>query len=362
MTSPSVELDLGKVGDNAAALVDLLGRSGLSLTGVTKAAMGQPEYANALLDAGVRTLADSRVENVERMRTAGIDAPVLLLRSPMLSQVDRVVASADVSCNTEMSILGALSRAATAASTNHGIMLMVELGDLREGILPKDLCSFVESMLPLRNLTLKGLGTNLACRSGIVPDERNMNELSELADLVETSFGITLDTVSGGNSANVDWLLTEPDVGRINDLRLGEAVLLGCEPLHRRPVPGLHTDAAMISAEVIESKWKPTRPTGTAAQAAFGEVGTAVDRGEIWQTIVAIGHQDTDPDGLTPPPGISILGASSDHLVLETPCRVPPTEVIQFIPTYGALVRAMTSPYVAKTWTERPAGRPDLVD
>ncbi len=78
--------------------------------------------------------------------------------------------------------------------------------------------------------------------------------------------------------------------------------------------------------------------------------------------IVALGHQDTDPGGLTPPPGITILGASSDHLVLETPCRVPPGEVIQFIPAYGALVRAMTSLYVAKTWTGSPAGRPDLLD
>lgn len=346
MTSPSVDVDLGKVGDNTATLVGLLGRSGISLTGVTKAVLGHPGYARALLDAGVRTLADSRVENIERMRTAGIDAPVLLLRSPMLSQVDRIVQSVDVSCNTELSILGALSDAASAASTDHGVLLMVELGDLREGILPADLCAVVESMLSLPNLTLTGLGTNLACRSGIVPDERNMNELSELADMVESSFDITLDTVSGGNSANLDWLLTEPDVGRVNDLRLGEAILLGCEPLHRRPIPGLHADAAMISAEVIESKRKPTRPSGKAAQAAFGAPGSTADRGDIWQTIVALGHQDTDPEGLVPPLGIAIVGASSDHLVLETPCRVPPGDVIQFLPTYGALVRAMTSPYL----------------
>ncbi len=182
-----------------------------------------------------------------------------------------------------------------------------------------------------------------------------MNELSELADDVEASFGLTLGVVSGGNSANLDWLLAAPDTGRVNDLRLGESVLLGCEPLHRRPIAGLHTDAVTISTEVIESKRKPTQPSGTVAQAAFGTPDPALDRGEIWQTIVALGRQDTDPDGLTPPSGVTILGASSDHLVLETVRRVPPGQTICFRPAYGALVQAMTSPFVAcEVITVRP--------
>ncbi len=347
MSAPRVELDIGKVRDNASALVELLGRSKISITAVTKATLGLPEVAVALIEAGAAGLADSRIENIERLRDAGIDAHVLLLRSPMLSQVDRIVRSADGSCNTEPSVLRALADAATAAGVTHGVMLMVELGDLREGILPKDLPAIAETTLSLPGLTLTGIGTNLACRSGIVPDERNMHELSELADRIETSFGITLDVVSGGNSANLEWLAAAPDTGRVNNLRLGESILLGCEPLHRRSLPGLHTDGAAIVAEVIESKRKPTMPSGTAAQAAFGDPELAVDRGEIWQTIVALGRQDTDPDGLTPPPGVTILGASSDHLVLETTGRVPPGETISFRPSYGSFVQAMTSPFVA---------------
>lgn len=248
MSQPSIEIDLGKVHDNAAVLIDLLGRSGISLTAVTKAPLGCPDLARTLLAAGVVTLADSRVENLERMRYAGIVGELLLLRSPMLSQVERVVRSADASCNTEVAVLEGLSAASQTAMVRHGVIVMVELGDLREGVRPEDLFGVVEATLLLPNLTLAGIGTNLACRSGVVPDERNMAQLSDLADRVEAEFCVALDVVSGGNSANLDWLMAVPDTGRVNNLRLGESVLLGCEPLHRRPLPGLHTDAVTISA------------------------------------------------------------------------------------------------------------------
>ncbi|WP_436795098.1 alanine/ornithine racemase family PLP-dependent enzyme [Actinospongicola halichondriae] len=348
MTGARVGIDLSRVASNAADLVELLGRSGVSVTGVTKAVLGHPAYAETLVDAGVARLGDSRVENIERMRCAGVTATTMLLRSPMISQVERVVHCADISMNTEPAVLHALSDAAGVAAKKHEVVLMVELGDLREGIGRADLAAVVEETLTLPHIALVGIGTNLACRSGTVPDDRNMAELSTTADDVETEFGITLDIVSGGNSANLDWLASTDDVGRVNDLRLGEAILLGCEPLHRRPLPGLHLDAFTISGEVVESKRKPTLPWGSVAQAAFGTPSPPADRGEIWQTIVALGRQDIDPDGLTPPAGTTVLAASSDHLVLETPRRVPPGETIAFRPDYAALLRAMTSPFATQ--------------
>ena len=122
------------------------------------------------------------------------------------------------------------------------------------------------------------------------------------------------ERVSGGNSANIDWALGTRDVGRINDLRLGESILLGREPLRRRPIAGLHTDAITLVAEVIESKVKPSRPWGRIAQAAFGEQPLAVDRGDVSQAILAVGHQDVDPAGLEPPDGIEILVPSRANL------------------------------------------------
>jgi predicted amino acid racemase len=269
----------------------------------------------------------------------------------MISQAGRVVANAGVSLNTELDVIERLSASAVTQGLVHGVVLMVELGDLREGILPGDLHDVARSVLRLPGIVLRGLGTNLACQSGVVPDATNMAELSTLATSVETTFGIHLDIVSGGNSANLDWALDpSTDVGRVNHLRLGESILLGLEPLHRVPVPGLRVDAFTLVAEVIESRIKPSEPWGLLGQTAFGET---LDRppstGDRAQVIVALGRQDVDPDGVTPPPGYTVLGASSDHLVLDAGTHRPSVgDELRFGLNYSALVRAMTSPFVSR--------------
>jgi predicted amino acid racemase len=349
MTAPRLEIDLGKIHHNARTLVERLAKRGISVTGVTKATLGSPEIAGALLRAGVRALGDSRIENIEAMHRALIPASMILIRSPMLSQAERVVMHADVSFNTELDAISKLSSAAQKAKRTHGVMLMVELGDLREGIMPGDIENTVRETLRFPNIALKGIGTNLACRSGVSPDAKNMAELSTLADSIEATFGQKLSIVSGGNSGNLQWALSGADTGRINDLRLGESLLLGREPLHRQPIDGLYTDAITLTAEVIESKIKPSQPWGEIAQSAFGEKPPATDRGHISQIILAVGVQDTDPCGLQPPPGIEVLGASSDHLILESArCDLSVGAEITFQLNYSALVRAMTSPFVTK--------------
>ncbi len=354
MTAPRLEIDLDKIQHNAHALVGLLAARRISVTGVMKATLGSPAIAEALIRAGVRTLGDSHIESIEAMRRAGLRATMILLRSPMLSQVHRVVANADISFNTELEVISRLSLAAQEARRTHGIVLMVELGDLREGIMPGDLEDIARQVLLFPNIVLRGIGANLACRSGVSPDPRNMAELSALADRVETQLSLTLDIVSGGNSANLNWAFSDADAGRINDLRLGEAILLGRETLRRQPIAGLHTDAICLVAEVIESKVKPSLPWGDIAQSAFGEMPAAIDRGRLSQTILAVGRQDTDPDGLRPPPGIEILAASSDHLIASTGRNhISVGAEIRFQMNYSALIRSMTSPFVAKVSKHR---------
>ena len=355
MSAPRIEIDLDKIYHNARTLVDRLAGLGITVTGVTKAGLGSPAIADAFYRAGVTALGDSRIENIEAMRRAGVRGPIVLIRSPMLSQAVRVVASADVSFNTELDVIRRLSSAAKAAGRTHGIVLMVELGDLREGIMPADLEHTVREALRLPNLLLTGIGTNLACRSGVSPDARNMAELSGLADHIDRTFGRSLSVVSGGNSGSLTWALGSADTGRITNLRLGESILLGREPLHRQPIEGLHTDAITLVAEVIESKVKPSLPWGEVAQSAFEGQPAATTRGSISQTIFAIGHQDTDPHGLQPPPGIEILGASGDHLVTSSGgTRLSVGTEVTFQLNYSALVRAMTSPFVTKVVNVKP--------
>jgi predicted amino acid racemase len=344
-----IETDLDKVEQNTRTLVDRLTPTGIRVTGVTKAVLGSPAVGAAMLRGGAWGLGDSRVPNLARL--AGLDGPPsrTLIRSPMLSQAVRVVDVAEVSLNTEGVVLAALDQAAAQLNRVHGVVLMVELGDLREGIALDDIPRAVRAVLGLSSLRLVGLGANLACQNGVVPDDRNMGVLTGLVVDAEALHGISLDVVSGGNSANLHWALHTTDVGRINELRLGEAILLGVDPLYRTPIPGLHLDAFSLTAEVIEVATKPAQPWGEQAQAAFGVAPVRNGSKVLRQAILALGRQDVDPDGLQPPAGITILGMSSDHLMVDLGDH--PVTVggeIAFGVGYGALVRAMTSPYVSK--------------
>lgn len=347
--APRIEISLSKIEHNAHSLVTRLATQGISVFGITKATLGCPIIAQTLVRSGVLGIGDSRISNIRSMVQGKVDARFMLTRSPMPSEIDAVVRYAGFSLNTEIQVIKMLSKAAKRANRQHGILLMVELGDLREGLMPADLPKTATTVMSLPNIFLAGIGCNLACYGGVTPDTTKMNELSALADLVEQQTGQPLEIISGGNSANLEWAMSDGDCGRINNLRLGESILLGRETLQRKRLAGLHTDAFSIVAEVIESKVKPSRPYGHIAQTAFGPAPTPNDKGDICRCILALGRQDCDPNGLTPPKGFTILGASSDHLILESSTGLSTVgSEVAFQPNYSALLAAMTSPYIAQ--------------
>jgi predicted amino acid racemase len=285
------------------------------------------------------------------MREAGVQAQFVLLRMPIPSQIEDVVRYTDISLNSELSVIKALSKFAVKQDTTHKIILMVELGDLREGLMPSDLEDIVREIVELEGIELSGIGTNLACFGGIKPDEEKMRYLSSLAREVEEGFSLTLEFVSGGNSANYNWFMSTEDVGRINNLRLGESIYLGRETLYRKPIPGLFTDAFTLVAEVIESKIKPSVSYGEVCQDAFGNVPVFEDRGQIRRAILGVGLQDVLVSGLTPRSDIDILGTSSDHIIVDAKeMDLNVGNEVEFDLNYGALLSAMTSPYVMKKY------------
>jgi len=352
MTTPRLQIDLKKIHHNTRRLVEHLGSKGITVTGVTKVALGSPDIAKAMLRAGVESIGDSRIENIQKMREAGISAQFILLRTPRISRAGQVVEYADISHNTELEVIEKLSKAAQEQSKTHQIVLMVELGDLREGILPRDLDETVRQSVGLPGIHLSGIGTNLACLGGVKPDLQKMTQLSDLAQSLEVKFDMKLETVSGGNSANFDWFFSAADTARINNLRLGESIFLGCETLNRNPIEGLDTDAIALVTEVIESKVKPSAPSGEIYQNAFGTKPEFPDRGLINHAILGIGRQDVLVSGLTPlSKGLEVFGASSDHVVVVShERRLQIGEEVSFRLSYGALLAAMTSPYVEKVY------------
>lgn len=349
MTSPRVEIDLGKIQANARCLVRRLGTCGISVTGVTKAVCGHPDVARAMVDGGVIGLADARIKNVVRMRTAGITCPVLIIRAPIVSEMEDVVRLCDASHNTEMETILQLGVAAKKQGTAHDVILMVEMGDMREGILPENLNAFATRVIATPGVALKGIAANFACMGNVAPTAGDMAMLSRLADQVEAACGPFVDLVSGGGSANLPWALGEELTRRVNNLRLGEAILLGTDPVTGHPITGLHTDAFALIAEVIETSHKPTSLPTRSIAPELGMLKLVRNNDLRARTILAVGQQDTDASGLTFPSGITFIGATSDHTVIDTSkSAVSVGSEIKMGMNYSALMRAMSAIDVAK--------------
>ena len=117
---------------------------------------------------------------------------------------------------------------------------------------------------------------------------------------------------------------------------------------------GLYVDAMTLVSEVIESKIKPSVPYGEICQDAFGNVPEFKDQGQIRRAILGVGLQDVLVSGLTPRSDVEILGASSDHIIVNAKnINLNVGDEIEFDLNYGALLSAMTSPYVNKISSHR---------
>ena len=349
---PKLHINLEKIKNNTETIVNIAKRSGIEIVGVTKASCGDPNVGKAMLEGGAKGLADSRISNIKRLKEKLPETSCMLLRSPMLSEISEVVQYADSSINTELRVVKSLDKESRIQRKTHNVLLMAELGELREGILSdefNDLISFVNST---DSLHLMGIGMNLTCFSGVIPTQQKINEFLCLIDDIEHELGITFNVVSGGNTANIPRLAQKPLHSRINQLRVGEGILLGRETIHRTSINQTFQDAFVLEAELIEVKKKPSVPDGELTENAFGEKPVFKDQGDIIRGIAAVGMQDAILDDLIPfDTSVSVLGGSSDHLILQLPEeKYLVGDHVFFTPKYGALVHLFTSAYVQKNY------------
>jgi ornithine racemase len=350
---PRLEISLDKISHNTELIVRLCQRIGIHVAGVTKGFCGHAGIARAMVEGGISAIADSRLENLKQL--SDIQLPKLLLRLPMISQVCAVVEYADISLNSEVETIRKLSEAARLKKKTHQVILMFDLGDLREGIVdPGEMFRIVEETLKLERIRLVGVGTNLACYGGVIPTKENLVKLVELKKWIECSFGISLGIVSGGNSSSL-YLVEEQTIpDGINQLRLGESIILGRETAYGHQIAGTYNDCFKLITEIIEIKHKPSIPTGEVGFDAFGNKPRFVDKGIRKRAICAIGKQDVFPQNMIPEDqDINIIGASSDHLILditESRRAYQVGSLVSFRLTYGGILSSMTSKYVSKTF------------
>ncbi|MBU5426772.1 alanine/ornithine racemase family PLP-dependent enzyme [Tissierella pigra] len=350
MKYPRMTIDLSIIRNNVKTIVELCNKQDIKIAGVTKVFCGNPEIAKAYIDGGVSYLADSRIENLIRMKD--LDIPKIMLRLPMKSEAEYIVEYVDISLNSELETIKLLSEKAMEKNKIHKIILMVDLGDLREGFYEEDsLLDCIENIISLKGIEIIGLGTNLTCYGGVIPTEEVLNRLVKLERQIEEKYNIELEILSGGNSSTVH-LVENCKINGLNNLRLGESLILGIETAYGEQIKDTDDGGFRLQAEIIEVKEKPSVPIGEIGKDAFGNVPTFIDRGIRKRILCAIGKQDIDFDGLYPlDSGITILGGSSDHLILDSSdseINYKVGDIIEFKLSYVGILRAMTSEYIEK--------------
>lgn len=349
---PRLEINIPKLKKNLKAISNLLKKNNLTLTMVTKAYCADKHIVSELAKTNlIDYLADSRIENLENLKE--INIPKILLRIPMLSEISKLIDYVDISFNSEYETIKKINDVAKKKDKIHKIVVMVDLGDLREGFFEeKDLFENIEKIKKLENISIIGIATNLTCYGAVLPSEENLSRLVNIAEKLKTEYKLDIQMVSGGNSSSL-FLINQGKLPKgINNLRIGEAILLGRETAYGEKIDGTFDDAFKLSCEIVENKKKVSVPIGEQGMDAFGNKPIFIDKGHMQRVILAIGRQDVAVDSLIPiDKKIEVIGASSDHTIIDitnSDNRYTIGDKIEFKLGYSGIMSASTSKYVKK--------------
>jgi len=232
---------------------------------------------------------------------------------------------------------------------------MVEMGDLREGVMRDELIQFYEDVFKLPNINVVGLGTNLNCLHGIMPNSDKLIQLALYKQIIELKFNRQIPWVSGGTTVTLPLLIRGDLPQDVNHFRIGEALYFGADLFSGTTIEGMRDDILTLYTEIIELHEKPMVPSGDMGYDPRGEM-TVIDESLIgltsYRAIVDVGYLDINPDYLIPKhPDVQILDASSDMLVLDVKNNERSLKVgdmISFNLKYMGALGIMNSRYIDK--------------
>ncbi len=320
---------------------------------VSKGISAPREVALAFKSAGFETIADSRLDNIRKMRDGGVQSKFALIRIPMYSELCEAAELCDCVLVSDAGVTAELARICEEKRKKICAVVMFDMGDLREGWWYEDAAGAARAFAALegRFLRVAGVGANFSCASGVLPSVKNLQDLAECGHALEAELGRGLEIYSGGGTCSFVEMRRGHLPREFNNLRLGEGILLGRDTAFNMIIDGLSQDTMQLEAELVEVRPKRTTPVGEVGRDAFGGVPSFTDRGVRRQGILAVGRQDVNIAGLTPlDGGVYIKTASSDHLLVDIEARpdLKTGDILKFRPDYPAMLSASTSRYVAK--------------
>lgn len=329
MYMPTLEIDLKKLTDNARVEKELLAAHGIEVMAVNKVFDGCIETAQAVIDGGINVIAESRTYNLKKIRATG--CTTCLLRSPCLSEIEDVVRYADISLNSEPAVMQALSDEAQRQGKMHQVLLMIDMGDLREGIWfahYEQILSTVKLIEELPGLALYGLGTNFNCYGTVLPTVKNGEDFLAIAARIEADTGTKIKRLSAGNCTSYHLLDKGIWPVGLNHLRIGGLHEFGIEYVDMKYLDAFHhsqkdvgkacSDMYLLHAEIIELNSKPTVPVGELGVDAFLQPKSFTDHGTRKRALLAFGRQDVPAENCVPQDEtITVLGQTSDHTLVD---------------------------------------------
>ncbi len=348
-------LDRQKLKTNFNYLNDLFKSNGIEWAIVTKMLCGYEPYLKEVVDLGIKEICDARISNLKKIKKLAPEIQTVYIKPPAKRAIPDIIKYADASFNTEFRTIKLLSDEAGRQGKTHKIIIMIELGDLREGVMGDHLIDFYGSVFELPNIKVTGIGSNLNCLHGVMPSHDKFVQLSLYAQLIEAKFNRKIPWVTGGTSVVIPLIDIHQLPKGINHFRVGETLYFGTDLVNQTIFKGMEHDVIRLYAEIIEITKKPVIPIGALDANPSGETFeiNENDYGRMThRAILDIGLLDINSDYLIPEDKtFRFVGASSDMLVLDIDDNDQCYKVGDLIPfdlKYMGALSLLNSNYIEK--------------
>lgn len=350
-----IVLNREKLAHNYTYLNKLFKKHKIEWAVVSKLLCGNKAYIKEIIDLGIKQICDSRVSNLKVIKDIAPNIETIYIKPPAKRSIKTIIKYADITINTEFATIKLLNEEAKKLNKTHKIMIMIEMGELREGVMWDEFIDFYESVFNLSNIEVVGIGTNLSCLYGVLPNQDKLIQLSLYEQLIEAKFNKNIPYVSGGSSVTIPLIFKGLLPRSINHFRVGETLFLGTDVYNDSTIRNMEHNVFQLFAEIIELSEKPMVPSG--------EMGTNVEGSEYdfndnnvgrssCRAILDIGLLDVEEKRIQPKdPNIEFAGSSSDMIVLDlgkNPKNYKVGDLIEFQLDYMGTLTVLNSKYIEK--------------
>jgi len=363
-----LEVNITEIKNNIRKISSYLKKNDIHWSLITKVFSGDKEFMSRILTPDIvkdlHSVGDSRLSSLKNLKEVNPDLVTIYIKPPAMAYVDDVVKYADISTNTSLKTIKALNEAAKKQGKVHKVMVMIELGELREGVNREDFAKFYQNIFNLEHIEVVGIGSNLGCMYGVEPTYDKLLQLILYKELTELKHGSELPLVSGGSSITLPLIDTGSLPKGINHFRIGEAAFFGTSPLDNSQFLDLCTDTFNFYTQIIELEEKDIVPDGIINEANIGHTAEYDEEDsskKSYKAILDFGLLDVDQEGLTSDDkDIKLVGITSDMTVVDIGNNKNADNTKKYRigdhlcldPSYLAVARLLSSKFVEKKFIE----------